>query len=142
VARRLLDAGVAALDIAGLGGTSWAAVEAARATNQRQRLVAEAFVDWGTPTAEALRQVRQACPEALLIGSGGIRDGVDAAKAIRLGANLVAQAAAVLESALQSSEAVVEHFRAVIEQLRVVCFCTGSADLAALAQARLIDTGG
>lgn len=142
VARRLLEAGVAALDIAGAGGTSWAAVEAARATSRQQRAVAEAFAGWGIPSAEAIGRVRQACPEALLIGSGGIRDGIDAAKAIRLGANLVGQAAAVLDSALQSSEAVVEHFRIVIEQLRVVCFCTGSADLAALAQAPLLEGSG
>ncbi len=138
VARRLLDAGVAVLDVAGAGGTSWAAVEAARATTAHQRAVAEAFADWGIPTAEAIQTVRQACPQATLIGSGGIRDGIDAAKAIALGADLVAQAAAVLDSALASPEAVVAHFRVLIEQLRIACFCSGSADLAALAQAPLV----
>lgn len=138
VARQLRDAGVAALDVAGAGGTNWAAVEGERAVTRHQRAVAEAFAHWGIPTAQAIAAVRQACPETLLIGSGGIRDGIDAAKAIRLGANLVGQAAAVLHSALDSSEAVVEHFRIVIEQLRIVCFCTGSANLAELAQAPLL----
>lgn len=138
VARRLLDAGVSVLDIAGAGGTSWAAVEAARAVNAQQRAVAEAFVGWGIPTAEAIRAVRRACPQATVIGSGGIRDGIDAAKAIALGADLVGQAAAVLESALLSPEAVVTHFRVLIEQLRIACFCTGSANLAALAQVPLV----
>lgn len=138
VARQLQDAGVAALDVAGAGGTNWAAVESERAANRHQRAVAEAFAHWGIPTALSIASVRQACPETLLIGSGGIRDGIDAAKAIRLGANLVGQAAAVLHSALLSSEAVVEHFRVLIEQLRIVCFCTGSANLAELARAPLL----
>lgn len=142
VARRLLDAGVSVLDIAGAGGTSWAAVEAARAATAEQRAVAEAFAGWGIPTAEAIQAVRRACPQATLIGSGGIRDGIDAAKAIALGADLVGQAAAVLDSALASPQAVVAHFRVLIEQLRIACFCTGSANLAALAQAPLLRTGG
>lgn len=140
VARQLLDAGVTVLDVAGAGGTNWAAVESERAVNAHQRGVAEAFANWGIPTAQAIASVRQACPDAILIGSGGIANGIDAAKAIRLGANLVGQAAAVLESALLSSEAVVEHFRVLTEQLRIVCFCTGSASLAELAQAPLLRT--
>lgn len=139
VARQLVDAGVAVIDVAGAGGTSWAAVEAARATSPRQRAIADAFVGWGIPTAQALLAVRRACPETALIASGGIVDGIDAAKAIRLGANLVGQAAAVLDSALHSSEAVVEHFQILIEQLRIACFCTGSANLAELARARLLE---
>ena len=100
--------------------------------------MAEAFSGWGIPTAQAIAEVRRACPDAILIGSGGIRDGIDAAKAIRLGADLVGQAAAVLESALVSGEAVAAHFQTLIEQLRIVCFCTGSANLAGLAQAPLL----
>lgn len=138
VARRLLDAGVSVIDVAGSGGTSWAAVEAERAAVPQQRAIAEAFVGWGIPTAQAIAQVRRACPDAQLIASGGIRDGIDAAKAIRLGANVVGQAAAVLDAALAGPQPVVEHFQVLIEQLRIACFCTGSADLAALAQAPLL----
>lgn len=142
VARALVEEGVAMIDVAGAGGTSWAAVEAERATGETQRRVAMAFAGWGTPTAQAIRAVRRTLPETPLIASGGIRDGVDAAKAIRLGADLVGQAAAVLESATESSQAVIEHFEVVIQQLRIACFCTGSADLHALRAAVLLDERG
>lgn len=137
VARRLVEAGVAVIDVAGAGGTNWVRVEAQRARTPARKQVALAFADWGIPTAEALREVRQACPGTPLIASGGIRDGVDVAKAIRLGADLAGQAAAALPGALRSSEAVIEHFSVIIEQLRIACFCTGSADLAALRLARM-----
>ncbi|GHA93807.1 type 2 isopentenyl-diphosphate Delta-isomerase [Modicisalibacter luteus] len=139
VARSLIDAGVAAIDVAGAGGTSWAAVEAERSSDDTSRKIAMAFAGWGIPTALALQSVRQALPDTPLIASGGIRDGVDAAKAIRLGANIVGQAAAVLHSATQSTQAVIDHFDIVIRQLRIACFCTGSADLKALRRAALID---
>ncbi len=132
VARDLVQVGVAAIDVAGAGGTSWAQVEAERADTEAARQVAQAFAGWGIPTAQALVAVREALPETVLIASGGIRDGVDVAKAIRLGANLVGQAAAVLSSAMDSTEAVVAHFEVLIRQLRIACFCTGSADLNAL----------
>lgn len=140
VARQLVEAGVAAIDVAGAGGTSWAVVEAQRAQTPAQRQIAMAFADWGIPTAQALVGVRAACPDTPLIASGGIRDGVEAAKAIRLGADLVGQAAAALPGALQSTEAVIEHFEVLIAQLRIACFCTGSADLTALRRAPLLTT--
>ncbi|HDZ56916.1 MAG TPA: type 2 isopentenyl-diphosphate Delta-isomerase [Pseudomonas xinjiangensis] len=135
VALALVEAGVAVIDVAGAGGTSWAAVEAERAANAADKQVALAFADWGIPTAGAIVEVRRALPNTPLIASGGVRSGVDVAKAIRLGADLVGQAAAVLHSATLSTEAVVEHFDVMIRQLRVACFCTGSADLAALRHA-------
>ena len=98
---------------------------------------AAAFADWGNPTARAIADIRAACPRGVVIGSGGIRDGVDAAKAIRLGADMVGQAAGVLPAAMISTEAVVAHFQTVIRQMRTVCFCTGSANLAALRRAPL-----
>ena len=137
LARRLVDAGVHAVDGAGAGGTRWAAVEAERAPDAARRDTALLFADWGNPTAEAIVDVRRSCPQAVVIGSGGIRNGLDVAKAIRLGADLAGQAAASLASADHSAEAASAHFRTVIEQLRVACFCTGSADLAALRRARL-----
>ncbi|MFY0732641.1 MULTISPECIES: type 2 isopentenyl-diphosphate Delta-isomerase [Aurantimonas] len=142
VARRLVDAGAHAIDVAGAGGTSWAAVEAERSPDPAQRATALAFSDWGISTARAIVDVRAACPETVVIGSGGIRDGLDAAKAIRLGADLAGQAAASLGSADASPEAAVAHFRQVIAQLRIACFCTGSADLAALRRAVLLSPAG
>jgi isopentenyl-diphosphate Delta-isomerase len=137
LARRLIDAGVSVIDVAGAGGTSWAAVEAERAATSRQAATARAFVDWGQSTAHAISDVRSQCPDAVIVGSGGIKNGLHAAKAIRLGADIVGQAAGVLNAATKSPEAVIEHFSIVIAQLRVACFCTGSTTLAELRRARL-----
>lgn len=142
VARRLADAGVAALDVAGSGGTSWAAIEAARGATERQRAIAQPFADWGIPTPDAIRAVRASLPDIFVIGSGGIRNGVDAAKAIRLGANLVGQAAAVLGAALDSTDAVIEAYSITIEQLRIACFCTGAANLDGLRRLPLLPVQG
>ncbi|WP_060507251.1 type 2 isopentenyl-diphosphate Delta-isomerase [Pseudomonas sp. NBRC 111124] len=138
VARLLCDAGVAMIDVAGAGGTSWAAVEAERAGSAAEREVALAFTDWGIPTAQCLLAVHRAVPEIGLIASGGVANGVDAAKAIRLGADLVGQAANVLSAAMTSTEAVVEHFDILLRQLCIACFCTGSRNLAQLRRARLL----
>ena len=138
-AKRLADMGVAAIDVAGAGGSNWATVEGERATDPGDKAHAAAFADWGIPTARSIAQVRAACPEIVLVGSGGIRDGVEAAKAIRLGADVVGQAAGVLAAATVSTEAVVEHFQVLIRQLRTTCFVTGSANLTALNGAALED---
>ncbi|POP46672.1 type 2 isopentenyl-diphosphate Delta-isomerase [Superficieibacter electus] len=138
VARQLMQAGVAMLDVAGAGGTSWAAVEGERAKTLHDRAVAMAFSDWGIPTAQALLALHQALPQAQLIASGGIADGIDVAKALRLGASLVSQAAGVLTSATSSVESVVEHFQIIIDQLRIACFCTGSGSVEQLRQATMV----
>ncbi len=138
LAKRLFDIGVTTLDVAGAGGTSWAAVEAERAEHPRDKAIAAAFRDWGIPTATAIREVRSACPQATVIASGGLKTGIDAAKSIRLGADLCGFAAGILASALDSSQAVVDQFEIAIEQLRITCFCTGSSDLSALRHARLV----
>lgn len=136
-ARRLVDMGVAAVDVAGAGGSNWGLVEGERAVDPADKAHAAVFADWGTPTAHALVDVRRACPEAVIIGSGGVRNGLDVAKAIRLGADVAGQAAGVLAAATLSTEAVVDHFQLVIRQLRTACFCTNSANLAALRRAPL-----
>ncbi|WP_374471133.1 type 2 isopentenyl-diphosphate Delta-isomerase [Phenylobacterium sp.] len=138
VARRLHDAGVAAIDVAGAGGTAWAAIEAERIADRADRQVADAFQGWGIPTPRALAEVRAACPDLPLIGSGGVRDGVDAAKAIRLGADLVGQAGGVLAAALVSADAVVQHFDIMARQLAVACFSTGARHLADLKAVRIL----
>ncbi len=137
VAQKLISLGVSIIDVAGAGGTSWAAVEAHRARTVSEAAVASAFVDWGQPTAYAISAMRKTLPDIFIIGSGGVRNGVDAAKAIRMGANIVGQAASVLRSATSSPEAVADHFEVMSAQLRVACFCTGSSNLADLKVARL-----
>lgn len=142
-ARRLIEMGAAAIDVAGAGGANWGLIEGERATNPTDKAHALAFADWGIPTPQAIADIRRACPEATIIGSGGIRNGVDVAKAIRLGADVVGQAAGVLEAATVSTEAVMTHFQIMIRQLRTACFCTGSASLADLRRAHLqtVDQG-
>ena len=138
MALKLEACGVASVDVAGAGGTNWALVEGGRAANASDRAIAGAFADWGIPTARAIADVRAACPDLPLIGSGGVKSGVDVAKAIRLGADVVGQAAGLLEAALVSTDAVHEALRIVIDQLRISCFCTGSRDLAVLRHAPVV----
>ncbi len=132
VARRLADCGVAAIDVAGAGGTSWSAVEGRLADDPAQRALAEIYRDWGIPTATALRDIHDALPALPLIGSGGIRHGLDAAKALRLGATLVGQAGPLLRAAIDGLEPLMAHFAVLEQGLRLACFATGAGDLAAL----------
>src|SRR5690606_10029863 len=83
-ARRLLEVGVSFIDVAGAGGTSWSEVEKHRSSDVIRRRAADAFADWGIPTAECVRSVRQSAPEATIVASGGVASGVDAAKALAL----------------------------------------------------------
>lgn len=138
-ARRLFEVGIRIIDVAGAGGTSWAAVEAKRARSPANRAVAEAFRDWGIPTTHCIADVRKACPTATIIASGGITSGLDAAKAIRLGGNIIGQAGPALAAAVSGTSAIVQQFEVLREQLRVACFCTGSKNLEALGQAELLD---
>jgi isopentenyl-diphosphate delta-isomerase len=138
VAKLLADAGVAAFDVAGAGGTSWAMVEMHRARNRSEANIAAAFIDWGIPTVEALIQVRQALPDVPLIGSGGLRSGLDVAKCLALGADLAGMALPFLQDAVESKEAVVQGIEECAAVLRTCMFATGSADCTALKQAKLI----
>jgi isopentenyl-diphosphate delta-isomerase len=131
VALRLAGAGVRAIDIAGKGGTSWYAVEASRAAKAGQP-VNVAFAEWGIPTDEALVAVRKALPEMPLVASGGIRSGLDIAKAIALGGDMAALGQPLLAPALDSSGMVVKSLRAIIYELKVAMLCVGARDLDAL----------
>ncbi|MEY2983892.1 MAG: hypothetical protein RLZZ568_509 [Cyanobacteriota bacterium] len=134
LARRLEACGVAAIDVAGAGGTSWSEVEAHRQTDPVAKQVAHAFVDWGLPTALSLREVVQGTSQIPVFASGGIRSGVDAAKAIALGASLVGSAAPGLGAAHVNVEAVYQHYAARLEELRIAAFCCDAANLAQLRQ--------
>ena len=142
LARRLADVGVAAIDVAGSGGTSWTEVEYHRAPSERLRRIARTFADWGIPTADSLIQVRQAAPELPAIASGGIRDGIDVAKCVALGATLVGLASPFLRAATVSDEAVVDAIDLLADELRIAMFCTGAGDVTALrAPGRLVVIG-
>jgi isopentenyl-diphosphate delta-isomerase len=141
VARQLAKAGVGALDIAGAGGTSWSEVERLRAPDSYHDRVAAQFIGWGIPTAESLRTVR-ACELGLpLIASGGIESGVDVAKCMALGADVVSMALPLLRPALLSDQAVVDELEIILQGLRVAMFCVGSPDVASLrSEANLQET--
>ncbi|MBC7223166.1 MAG: type 2 isopentenyl-diphosphate Delta-isomerase [Anaerolineae bacterium] len=132
VARQLAQAGVAAIDVAGAGGTTWALVEMHRATREVDRRLAETFAEWGIPTAECIAMVRDAAPGVPIIASGGIYDGITAAKALALGASLVGMARPFLHAAQASAEAVEELVDQLVQTLRVVMLCLGAPNVAAL----------
>lgn len=138
VALRLKNVGVKILDVAGAGGTSWAAVVADHATTKRARQTAETFRDWGIPTSTSLIDIRSVYPEAQIIASGGMRNGLDAAKAIRLGADLVGFAGSILSETVDSAESLRERFDTIIDELRISAFCTGSGSLNALRSAQIV----
>lgn len=132
VARELAGAGVAAIDVAGAGGTSWSEVEKHRARAGRDARVAASFAGWGIPAAEAVVAAGRGAPGLPLIASGGVRSGLDVAKAIALGADAAGIALPLLRAARQSAEAVIEALAEIIAGLQLTMFCTGTPDLAAL----------
>ncbi len=133
--RRLLEAGITAVDVAAAGGTSWARVEGKRSGDDRREALAETFADWGTPTVESVRALRSTFPTLPLIASGGLRSGVHIAKALALGADLCGLALPFLEAANESDAAVDELVDALVEGLRIAMFATGSARVADLRDA-------
>jgi isopentenyl-diphosphate delta-isomerase len=139
VAKQLADIGVAAIDVAGAGGTSWSEVEYHRAPTAFHARVARSFADWGIPTADSIQYVKEAAPETLIFASGGLRDGIDVAKCIALGATIGGMAGPFLKAAVESVEAVLEFEREATTQLRIAMFCAGVADIEKLGQIDLID---
>ncbi len=142
-AEKLEAAGVKAIDVGGLGGTSFAAVEYYRAKQEKnsiQRFLGEVFWDWGIPTAASLAEVTQSI-KIPAIASGGIRDGVDTAKALALGASLGSIAQPILESAVNSSAAAEDLLSIFIEELKNVMFLVGVSKVEGLRQAPIVVGG-
>ena len=129
VARQLRDAGVAAIDVSGAGGTSWSAVEGYRAESPERQRIAETFRDWGIPTAWSLRTIRAEERFVPLIASGGMLTGLDIAKAIAFGANLAGIAGPLLRAAVSGERGAIDLIQTIREELRITMFCTGSATL-------------
>ncbi len=137
-ARQLADVGVSAIDVAGSGGTSWSEVEYHRAPTAFHARVAACFADWGIPTADSIQYVRKAAPELTIIASGGLRDGIDIAKCIALGASLGGLAGPFLKVAVESADAVSDLIRELDRQLRVAMFVAAVRDIKALQQTPLL----
>jgi len=139
IASSLLEAGVSAIDVAGAGGTSWARVESERSTNSLGKRLGETFADWGIPTAECLVQIHALYPDLPLIASGGLRNGLDIAKCLALGAVLGGLAKPFLEAASQSMETLHETVQLLEAELKTVLFCTGNASIQALTQSKCLN---
>jgi isopentenyl-diphosphate Delta-isomerase len=133
----LAEAGVAAIDVAGAGGTSWSQVEMHRAQNESQARLAAAFIEWGIPTAKAIQNVKRAAPGVLIFASGGLRNGVDIAKCIALGAHLGGLAGPFLKAAAQSLEATVQTIEELKREIQVCMFAAGARDLEQLRHTEL-----
>ena len=138
MAKQLIEAGVAAIDVAGAGGTSWAKVESQRAKDNRQRHLGQVFADWGLPTAECITAIRSMNSTIPLIASGGLKNGLDLAKSIALGADLGGLARPFLVAAIESEAAVDELVKFLIAELEIVLFCTGNPNLSALKNSRAL----
>lgn len=131
-ARKLADAGVSAIDVAGSGGTSWSEVEYHRAPTAFHARVAAVFADWGIPTADAIQYATHAAPHLPVIASGGLRSGLDVAKGIALGATLGGLASPFLKAAAQSTTAAEELISELTAQFRIAMFCSGAKTIAEL----------
>jgi isopentenyl-diphosphate Delta-isomerase len=128
-ARKLADCGVAAIDVAGAGGTSWSQVEMHRAPDEFLRNLAGSFTDWGIPTAESIQMVKKAVPGMIVFASGGLKDGLDIAKCVALGAKLGGMAGPFLKAAAVSSENALEMMRLTGKQIQVSMFAAGAGSL-------------
>ncbi|MBW4525559.1 MAG: type 2 isopentenyl-diphosphate Delta-isomerase [Phormidium tanganyikae FI6-MK23] len=129
MAEKLIAAGVSAIDVAGAGGTSWAKVESSRAQDPIQRRLGMTFADWGIPTADCITQIRHFSPTMPLIASGGLRNGLEIAKTIALGADLAGLALPFLQAANESEEALHLLMEILQAEITTVLFCTGTKDL-------------
>jgi isopentenyl-diphosphate delta-isomerase len=130
----LADCGVAAIDVAGTGGTSWSQVEMHRAPDELTRQLAATFVGWGIPTADSILNVKKTVPNMMIFASGGIKDGLDIAKCIALGAKLGGMAGPFLKAAVISEGKVVELIKLITKQVQIAMFCAGIPNIISLSQ--------
>jgi isopentenyl-diphosphate delta-isomerase len=135
-AKLLADCGVSAIDVAGAGGTSWSQVEMHRAPDEFTRQLAATFVGWGIPTADSILNVKKAVPDMTIFASGGIKDGLDIAKCIALGATLGGMAGQFLKAASVSTEQAVEMMKLTKRQIEVTMFACGAKEIRELDASR------
>lgn len=128
-AKLLANCGVAAIDVAGAGGTSWSQVEMYRAPDEFTRELAATFVGWGIPTAESIINVKKAVPDMTVFASGGIKDGLDIAKCIALGATLGGMAGQFLKAAAISTKSATQMIKLTKKQIEVTMFAAGIGSL-------------
>ncbi|MBG0783582.1 MAG: type 2 isopentenyl-diphosphate Delta-isomerase [Anaerolineaceae bacterium] len=136
-ARLLIEAGVDAIDVAGAGGTSWSQVEMYRIKDPYKAQTAGAFSDWGIPTAQSILNVRKVDSKLPVFASGGLRNGIDIAKCLALGACMGGMAGTFLKAANDSLETTVATMQVMVDQVRIAMFASGAADLKSLTQDKL-----
>jgi isopentenyl-diphosphate delta-isomerase len=125
--QRREEAGVDAFDVAGSGGTNWTLIEMIRAENVgdvEKKALAEVFQEWGIPTAQQRSSKQSTRPKKPVIASGGLRTGLDAAKALALGASMAGLARPFLEPATQSADKVIQRLEKLSKELKTAMFLT------------------
>jgi isopentenyl-diphosphate delta-isomerase len=139
-AAKLARLPIAGVEVAGVGGTSWAAVESYRTQGDEDRAeVGRRLAGFGVPTAESIPIVCRAMPDRVVIASGGLRHGMDLAVSLAMGATLVASARPFLQAAMQGEDAVVAAMQRMLFELKVICFCCGVDRIDALREVRVVD---
>jgi isopentenyl-diphosphate delta-isomerase len=136
-AKLLAECGVSAIDVAGAGGTSWSQVEMHRASDEFTRRLAATFVGWGIPTADSILNVRKVISDMRIFASGGLKDGLDIAKCLALGATLGGMAGNFLKAAAISTEKTIETMKLTKKQIEVTMFAAGVGTLDSLKAKKL-----
>jgi len=139
IAKKLFDVGISIIDVSGAGGTSWSEVEKFRAKDEIHKQVAASFHGWGIPTATAIKEIRKQIPGITLIASGGLRNGIDIAKCIALGAKLTGMAGNLLRAASVSEKELDQYLTILKTQLKTVMFVCGAKNVPALMKMTLIE---
>ena len=139
-AAALYNAGAAAIDVGGFGGTSWAKIEKARASDKTHQLLGDTFLEWGIPTAVSVFEVAQV-RAGPVIATGGLKNGLDAAKALALGADMAGMALTLLPDALKGYDALFSRIETVCTELKTAMFLTGAQNISALGKVRYYLTG-
>src|SRR5699024_5627372 len=142
VAKQLTDAGVSYIDVAGAGGTSWSQVEKLRSKDPLRKAAAEAFNSWGLPTKDCIVSVNSYVNNTTLIASGGMKTGLDAAKAITIGADVVGFARQLLQAATENTDAVIYVMEQIEMEMKMAMFGIGVKDLTDLKNTKRINVMG
>jgi isopentenyl-diphosphate Delta-isomerase len=140
VAYKLQGAGIKAINVAGSGGTSWAGIEKIRADAANSYIksnLGNLFWDWGIPTALSVLMVSRSV-EVPLIASGGLRNGLEIAKCLMLGAKMCAMAFPFLRKAAESEDELDKFTQLILAQLRGTMFLVGASDIDSLVNTRYI----
>lgn len=139
-AKALEVAGAKAIDVGGVGGTSFAAVEYYRSSNEKERFLGEAFWDWGIPTAVSVVEAAQTV-KLPLIASGGIRSGTDIAKSLALNASLAGVSQPILQTAVKGAKETEDKLSCLIEELQNAMFLVAAEKISDLANTPVVITG-